>query len=240
MSEELKPCPFCGAKASVQRYSSGTGGPKCAIWCDACHVGTSWLHGDDGEARVVAEWNRRAPVAARELDVEAERREFEAFLGRPMMNPEQPSHYNGRDVRAAWESWQASAARFRAESGNTKPEQSGISRELAEAAPVSTEQAVDAHKCTTTGVDGQKNVEVSTEQAGDAWIDLKQRKPRDWEKVLVSLDNGTVTVGMRGSMGWHWEESDAPEDAEATATHWKPWPVAPSPNNSPVGADKEP
>ena len=75
MSEELKPCPFCGAKASVQRYSSGTGGPKCAVWCDACHVGTSWLHGDDGEARVVAEWNRRAPVAARELDVEAELRD---------------------------------------------------------------------------------------------------------------------------------------------------------------------
>jgi len=73
MSEELKPCPFCGAKASVQRYSSGTGGPKCAVWCDACHVGTSWLHGDDGEARVVAEWNHRAPAAVRELDVEAER-----------------------------------------------------------------------------------------------------------------------------------------------------------------------
>ena len=78
---------------------------------------------------------------------------------------------------------------------------------------------------------------VSTEQAGDAWIDLKQRKPGDWEQVLVALDNGTVTVGMRGSMGWHWEESDAPEDAEATATHWKPWPVAPSPSNSPVGGE---
>lgn len=72
-------------------------------------------------------------------------------------------------------------------------------------------------------------------RAPGEWIDLKHEKPRDWQQVLVALDNGTVTVGMRGSMGWHWSETDAPEDAEATATHWQPWPVAPSPH-SPVGA----
>ncbi len=43
---------------------------------------------------------------ATEMNVEAERAAFEAWLGRPMMSPEQPTHYNGRDVRTAWEAWQ--------------------------------------------------------------------------------------------------------------------------------------
>jgi hypothetical protein len=34
---------------------------------------------------------------------------FEQWLGRPMMNPEKPSHYNGRDVCTAWGAWQARA-----------------------------------------------------------------------------------------------------------------------------------
>lgn len=58
------------------------------------------------------------------------------------------------------------------------------------------------------------------------WIDLKHEKPRDWQQVLVALDNGSVTMGMRGSMGWHWDDGDDSPDSDATATHWQPWPEA--------------
>jgi hypothetical protein len=47
----------------------------------------------------------------RELNIEAERAAFEAWLGRPMMNPEQPTHYNGRDVKTAWGAWQEATRR---------------------------------------------------------------------------------------------------------------------------------
>jgi len=191
MSEELKPCPFCGGPAELRKtpnmYMVECANAGCGSNPDVLQI----LKQD-----AIAAWNCRAPVAARELDVEAERLQtFEQWWATPTTSTAAPYTFmHEQSARAAW-----LAARSAAQS---------------------------------------LSAPVSTEQAGDAWIDLKQRKPRDWEQVLVSLDNGTVTVGMRGSMGWHWEESDAPEDAEATATHWKPWPVAPSPNNSPVGADR--
>lgn len=59
------------------------------------------------------------------------------------------------------------------------------------------------------------------------WIDLKDQKPPEWDQVIVALDNGTVTIGFRGSVGWHWEDTDKPDDTDATATHWMPWPTAP-------------
>lgn len=46
-----------------------------------------------------------------EIDLDKQRAEFEAWLGRPMMNPDHPTHYNGRDVRIAWGAWQAAQAR---------------------------------------------------------------------------------------------------------------------------------
>ena len=48
-----------------------------------------------------------APAAQASAD---ERALFEAWLGRPMMNPEHPTHYNGRDVKTAWGAWQAGRA----------------------------------------------------------------------------------------------------------------------------------
>lgn len=185
--------------------------------------------------------SRSTPVAARELDVEAERREFEALII-PEWSRETEIDNDGDTVYV--EDWMQGAfigyqlgraARSAAQSTAQKIVNVEDKLHALHAEADELGAALDrdiAHY-------GSGGAPVSTEQAGDAWIDLKQRKPRDWEQVLVALDNGTVTAGMRGSMGWHWEESDAPEDAEATATHWKPWPTAPSPNNSPVGGKGE-
>ena len=39
-----------------------------------------------------------------------ERQQFEAWFGRPLMNPAYPSHFNGKHARKQWEAWQARAA----------------------------------------------------------------------------------------------------------------------------------
>ncbi|MBO6179430.1 MAG: Lar family restriction alleviation protein [Selenomonadaceae bacterium] len=62
MSEELKPCPFCGAKYSSEKFTAGTvqlmRGEKY-FWaiCLNCGVRTGEYLGD--EAAIEA-WNRRA------------------------------------------------------------------------------------------------------------------------------------------------------------------------------------
>ena len=60
-TEELKCCPFCGGKADPQRFGNRDGGASYAVWCNSCHISTPWMHGDDGEQRAIATWNRRAP-----------------------------------------------------------------------------------------------------------------------------------------------------------------------------------
>ena len=52
MSEQLKPCPFCGEKAELTEF----GGYE--VWCSEC-----WGHVCPGSGELsdaVAEWNRRA------------------------------------------------------------------------------------------------------------------------------------------------------------------------------------
>lgn len=65
MTNELKPCPFCGAKADVVHYQTALPdiddelGEKWFVYCtnQDCGVGTSdWT--DEREA--VSVWNRRA------------------------------------------------------------------------------------------------------------------------------------------------------------------------------------
>ena len=54
MSEKLLPCPFCGGEAEL--FNGGPG--RAFIMCDGCRC-TS----DDGTTeRIVAAWNRRAPL----------------------------------------------------------------------------------------------------------------------------------------------------------------------------------
>lgn len=84
-TEEIQCCPFCGGDAASQRFGNRDGGASYAVWCNACHISTPWMHGDDGEQRAIAAWNQReskqnsssnsssncaAPAAGTEKDAE--------------------------------------------------------------------------------------------------------------------------------------------------------------------------
>lgn len=60
MSEELKPCPFCGGEARFETY----GGTACAVVCQTCGCGTSTMRLDDG--MIAADlWNHSAERTCR-------------------------------------------------------------------------------------------------------------------------------------------------------------------------------
>lgn len=74
MSEELKPCPFCGGEAELdtsQAYralSGGTLGSRAAVYCARCGADMGFCYEDapgtpreDIVNQVVDDWNRRAP-----------------------------------------------------------------------------------------------------------------------------------------------------------------------------------
>lgn len=74
MSEELKPCPFCGGLAELdtsQAYralSGGTLGSRAAVYCTRCSAEVGFCYEDapgtpreDIVNQVVDDWNRRAP-----------------------------------------------------------------------------------------------------------------------------------------------------------------------------------
>lgn len=55
MSEELKPCPFCGSdKPRIGRRLDGSVFVECTNWCGAS------MHGDD-EEQAIEFWNERKP-----------------------------------------------------------------------------------------------------------------------------------------------------------------------------------
>lgn len=60
MSDELKPCPFCGGEASIRIDTSHS--TACLIGCATmgCFGHEQW---EETEAEAVAAWNRRAPTA---------------------------------------------------------------------------------------------------------------------------------------------------------------------------------
>ena len=59
MSQELRPCPFCGGKAEFERL--GTGRVSCIVVCADC--GARHESGDSGEHNG-ASWNQRTEDAA--------------------------------------------------------------------------------------------------------------------------------------------------------------------------------
>ena len=55
MTEELKPCPFCGGEARLVHCMNA----PCRVVCEECGCGTRWFACDDRE-HAIEEWNRRA------------------------------------------------------------------------------------------------------------------------------------------------------------------------------------
>lgn len=132
-----------------------------------------------------------APVAARELDVEAEYREFNEWFERAKF---------GGMRESMWTAWEARAARSAAQSP----------------AP------------------------VSTEQAGDAWISVEDRLPPRYRRAYLvytpankCVVTGHVSINDEGQEQWYHFASG--RYIAEQVSHWMELPVAPSPNNSPVG-----
>lgn len=138
------------------------------------------------------------PIAARELDVEAERREFNEWFERAKF---------GGMRESMWAAWEARAARSAAQS----------------TAPVSTEQAGDAALPEPSPLYFQALELVrDAERASVSMVQRRLRIGWDAARDLIEL---MVTRG------------DIPE---LWASKFTGVVRAPSPNNSPVGADKEP
>lgn len=83
MSEELKPCPFCGGEAELdtsQAYralSGGTLGSRAAVYCARCGADMGFCYEDapgtpreDIVNQVVDDWNRRVPSPDMREDAE--------------------------------------------------------------------------------------------------------------------------------------------------------------------------
>ena len=69
MAEELKPCPFCGGKATIHRWEFHDGGYvencaqiRCTVpWCDAQgYAAHECRTQDEVDKMAIAAWNRRA------------------------------------------------------------------------------------------------------------------------------------------------------------------------------------
>ena len=202
-----------------------------------------------------------APIAARELDVEAERREFEAseIAYQQDRHPQEPltaeekayllrRDPQQRDTYAAcggeWEGWLRRAGRSAAQ--GTAPASNAMmdawSRYIIEL-----EQKVVALEAQVAS--RPESTPVSTEQAGDAWISVEDRLPD--ESLLRFLVTGRAVSG--GPLGVHIatlydgdmyfegaaESGGCNPCINDVVTHWMPLPGAPSPNNSPMSQRSE-
>lgn len=82
MTDELKPCPFCGGKASIDRGSNGTlkgiACQECFLVMEAANVYPKWHTLDD----LIARWNARADRTCRfELEEDREKLAEKAGCG---------------------------------------------------------------------------------------------------------------------------------------------------------------
>lgn len=61
MSQDLKPCPFCGSPAELKTIDE-TGEPSVAwVACTVCDVLMDWNWKTSTVETVVEAWNRRTP-----------------------------------------------------------------------------------------------------------------------------------------------------------------------------------
>jgi len=62
MTDELKPCPFCGCNAELTTDYYGNGTGYCCVFCTNCGAGTAILSKQpvyDAADIVIKGWNRR-------------------------------------------------------------------------------------------------------------------------------------------------------------------------------------
>jgi Lar family restriction alleviation protein len=59
MSEELKPCPFCGGEAASVTYPGDGRGQSYAVNCIACGVNNRGRVGWPTNEEAASAWNRR-------------------------------------------------------------------------------------------------------------------------------------------------------------------------------------
>ena len=63
MSEELKPCPFCGGKARVREIRTSVYNPVLRIECEDCHCSIGDFYANS-HGRIEEVWNRRDVYAS--------------------------------------------------------------------------------------------------------------------------------------------------------------------------------
>ena len=181
----------------------------------------------------------RALIVARELDVEAERREFEVWA----RNEWPDGSLAGSDIAGAgwyyfddrandfWQCWQARAARSATQ--GTQPE----------SAPVSTEQAGDAWISVEDQLPEKECLAAYATPSGKVRL-IRAKYARKFQieaegddcETEYNEDDDTFYI----KEGWlecidNWGEYSSCYVVEGIVTHWMPLPAAPSPNNSPVG-----
>ena len=57
--ERLKPCPFCGGKATIRHMYVAREPSHSRVECTSCHVKTDFYVHEYGERNVIRVWNRR-------------------------------------------------------------------------------------------------------------------------------------------------------------------------------------
>jgi len=248
--ENLRPAFEAWARENgFEHFDGEFGGPGKQDW---------WYWNDltTGAWEVWVEKN--SPVAAPELDVEAERREFEAWAVRkrapycdsPADRAQQWAGWQGRASSAAQgtapapaKPWpQVNAEAIAAQdlldwnrSQGKRPIE--ITKELGVARKAF--EFLAAAKVITAAQQANQAAPVSTEQAGDAWISVEDRLPEVETDVLVRGKRGdSVCHEVAGLFGGEWMGQNTEMELRFIVHHWMPLPAAPSPNNSPVGADR--
>ena len=74
MSDELKPCPFCGGEARLQEFDDGSGGVLCSE-CGFMPLTHASYGRNKSKQKAIAEWNQRP-----ESDIEKAHREHRAII----------------------------------------------------------------------------------------------------------------------------------------------------------------
>lgn len=64
MTDKLKPCPFCGGKATTSEFEKIENMPNGWGWvgCRPCRVFMNWSHGESGKKLAIEQWNTRKPM----------------------------------------------------------------------------------------------------------------------------------------------------------------------------------